>query len=452
MKALAWSATVVWAMLFIGRACVFEPADGDLWWQRALGADVLRTHAIPHVLGASTYTAPQAPWIPQEWLFATLLAWFAGHGLEFGFRLALAACAAATVALLALRAVALGAGRVAGWAAAIGGVALIESFGVRAQVAAWPLLALFLLLAERTGRARLWAVPVVAVWANVHASVVLAPVIAGCMLLPDRGVALRGRLLFFGAVVLAMLCTPFGVALPLLVLRWSFDPDTAYLVEWAPPSLHDWPVLVGAVLPALILLADVRAGRLTWAQRTNALLAFIALMLHARNLAPAAIIIVPYAATVVAAVAGRGERRPWSRSDSGLLAVATAGALVIVALEARLPPTPYAARAAVAAVRALPGAQRVYCENFSWCSLFADDPRVRVFLDGRTDAYPRTVFAAWARARAASPGWEPLLAERGTTVILAGTDGVLARAASRTRGWHVAFVGAGITVFALTVE
>jgi hypothetical protein len=452
VKALAWSATAVWSMLFIGRALAFEPRDGDLWWQRALGAEVLRTHAIPRVLGPSTYTAPQAPWIPHEWLFGTALAWCASHGLDLEFRLALAACAAAAVVLVALRAMALGAGRIAGWAAAFGGIALLESFGVRAQVAAWPLLALFLLLAERTGRARLWAIPVVALWANVHASVVLAPVIAGCMLLPDRGVAPRGRLIFFGAVLLAMLCTPFGVALPLFVLRWSLDPDTAYLVEWARTSVRDWPVLAGAVVPALILLADARTRRLTWAQRAIALLSFVALVLHARNVAPAAIIIVPYAAVIVAALVGAGRSRPWSPSDSGLLALAAAGAVLIVALEIRLPPARYAARDAVAAVRAMPGAQRVYCENFSWCSLFAGDPRERVFLDGRTDAYPHAVFAAWARARAAAPGWEPLLAERGTTVILAGTGGVLARAASRTRRWRAAFAGPGITVFALTAE
>jgi hypothetical protein len=341
---------------------------------------------------------------------------------------------------------------IAGWAAALGGAALIESFGVRGQVAAWPLLALFLLLAERTGRARLWAIPVVALWANVHASVVLAPIIAGCMLLPDRGVSLRGRALFFGGVVLAMLCTPFGVDLPLLVLHWSLDPDTAYLVEWARPSLHDWPVLVGAGLPALLLLADVRARRLTWAQRAIALVAFVALVLHARNVAPAAIIITPYAAVVVAGLLGPLSHRPWSRSDSGLLALAVAGSLVIVAQEIRLPPPRYAARGAVAAVGALAGVQRVYCENFSWCSLFAGDPHARVFLDGRTDAYPSAVFAAWARARAAAPGWEPLLAERGTTVILAGTGGALARAASRTGRWRAAFAGAGITVYALRAE
>ncbi len=448
MRALTASAIAVWSLLFAGRAWTSDPSDGDLWWQRALGEHILRTHAIPRELGVTTYAAPHAPWIAQEWLFSSAFAWCVNHGFALEFRLALAACAAATVALTAQRAAALGAGSIAGWAAVASGIALLESFGVRGQVAAWPLLALFLLLAERAGRSRFWALAVVAVWANVHASVILAPLLAGCLLLDTR-TALLERFAFFAGVCLATLCTPFGIDLPLMAVHWSLDPDTAYIVEWRAPSFTDWSVLAGAVLPAIVVLAGVRARQVTWAQRTIAALLLVGMVLHARNVATLAIAIVPYAAVVVAGMAGRRcAERPWSRSDAGLLALAAAGAAIVGVQTARSPQPAYAARGAMDAVRVLPGAQRVYCENFDWCSLLASDPRARVFLDGRLDAYPHAVFADWARVRAAAPGWEGGLARNGTTALLAGSGGVLALAAGRSGRWEPVYSGAGITVFA----
>ena len=55
------------------------------------------------------------------------------------------------------------------------GVALVASFGIRAQVLGWGCFAAFLLCLERRDRWAYAAVPIVVLWANVHASVILAP-------------------------------------------------------------------------------------------------------------------------------------------------------------------------------------------------------------------------------------------------------------------------------------
>jgi hypothetical protein len=453
VRALYWAATAIWTGVFVGRAVGSTWTDGDSWWQLALGHDVLRTPAIPSTL-LGTYTAAGAPWVAQEWVFSVGLAWCTDHGLLLPFSVLIALCAVATVALIGMRAWALGAGQFAALAAILGGLALVESFGVRAQVAGWPFLALFLLLAERRDRLRFWAIPVVVLWANVHASVLLAPIVAlaafAGSLFDARESAppLGERIAFVLAVALATLCTPFGIRLPLMALEWSLGPDTAYIVEWARPSLRDVMFLCAGVLPAAIVVADVVVRRLSWSQRCVAVFAIVAMAQHGRNLALAATIILPYAALVLAGVRRTGDASArWSRSDYGIAAIGALGALGLAVLQLRLPTVPYPGQPAAAAVRALPGEQRVYCEDFSWCSLFADVPHVRVYLDGRTDAYPPAVFRSWALVHNARPGWERVLLADGTTTIVAASNGLLAKAVRRSPRWRRCYRGAGVTVY-----
>jgi hypothetical protein len=446
MTPLVWAAALVWGTVFAGRATGFDPNDGDLWWQRALGETVLRQHAIPTVLGPSSYTAPDAPWVAHEWLFSTAYAWCAGHHAVVVFQLALAACAAATMVLVASRATQIGGGRYAGIATVVCGAALAESFGVRAQVAAWPLLALFLVCFERRDAARWLVLPIVVLWANLHASVALAPVLA-CVGLFDTRWSARERLAMAVAVAGCTLCTPFGVALPAMTLHWSFDPDAKFIIEWGRPSLTDWPFLVGGLLPALALLADLRAQALSGRQRVTALIVVFAMFDHVRNVALAAIVIIPYACRVLETLTGPDRPRRWTRSDTGFMTLACLGAAIVILQAVRADKQPYPGRLAVAATERLAGAQRVYCEDFSWCSLFAGHPAVRVFLDGRTDAYPHTVFAAWDNVRHAAPGWERVLTDAGTTTILVRSLGVLEHAAKRSRHWRVAYADPRISVF-----
>jgi len=435
VRALYWAATAIWTGVFVGRAVGSTWTDGDSWWQLALGHDVLRTHAIPSTL-LGTYTAAGAPWVAQEWVFSVGLAWCTDHGLLLPFSVLIALCAVATVALIGMRAWALGAGQFAALAAILG------------------FLALFLLLAERRDRLRFWAIPVVVLWANVHASVLLAPIVAlaafAGSLFDARESAppLGERIAFVLAVAVATLCTPFGIRLPLMALEWSLGPDTAYIVEWARPSLRDVMFLCAGVLPAAIVVADVVVRRLSWSQRCVAVFAIVAMAQHGRNLALAATIILPYAALVLAGVRRTGDASArWSRSDYGIAAIGALGALGLAVLQLRLPTVPYPGQPAAAAVRALPGEQRVYCEDFSWCSLFADVPHVRVYLDGRTDAYPPAVFRSWALVHNARPGWEHVLLADGTTTIVAASNGLLAKAVRRSPRWRRCYRGAGVTVY-----
>ena len=79
-RLLPWASVAGVFAWFAAIVVRFPPADGDLLWQRWLGARILREHAIPRALGPETFAANGAPWTPHEWLFSTALAFGAEHG------------------------------------------------------------------------------------------------------------------------------------------------------------------------------------------------------------------------------------------------------------------------------------------------------------------------------------------------------------------------------------
>jgi len=239
------------------------------------------------------------------------------------------------------------------------------------------------------------------VWYNLHASGLIVPCI---VLVYGIGLAIEHRrlaaglpsLALAGACALASLATPFGVALPRFTISWSSNPATGLIYEWAPASPDKILILSGTlVIAALLIAGEFRGARMTWPQRLLAVMLFAATMLHIRNLGPFCIVAGPWAAAALGALLPREDparKRSW-RADGGLAALGIAMAVVMVAVRLHTPLPPNATAHAVADVTALPGPLRVACEDFSWCSRFADDGQVRVFLDGRTDAYPAAVYA-----------------------------------------------------------
>ena len=199
-------------------------------------------------------------------------------------------------------------------------MALAESFGARAQVLGWAGLAVFMLFIERRDRWYYAAFPATVVWANLHASVTLAPVLVLARLaatVADGGLrALRSSrdLLMLPAVVLATFCTPFGWRLPALAIALSTSPIRHYIQEWQPPGLHDASFVFGALPLALAIVLGGRALLKEKLQLFPAAIVFVAALLASRN--------TPLFAIVAAPLAARGLdlRFPKSRRSAKRLA------------------------------------------------------------------------------------------------------------------------------------
>jgi len=434
------------------------PGDGDLYWQRWLGDLILRTHRLPTSLGTETFTAPGAAWVPQEWLFSLAVA-IASH--QHVFILLAATISAVPLAILLTiwyRGREQASPEALGIALLFCGIALLESFGARAQVLGWGALALFMFFVERRDRWYYAALPTAIGWANLHASVALAPVIIVARIAAAfadggaRGLRSSRDLLMLPGVVLATFCTPLGWRLPFFAVALASSPIRHYIAEWQPSGWHDASFTFGA-LP--LALAIVAGGRTTLIraklQSFPAAVLFVAALFAFRNTALFAIVAAPLAARGldvrfprIAALHERvRELEPAALVAIGLALVLSAAALV--RMQSLEPPRlPVAAIAELAGDRSV---HRVLCENFSWCSIALTYPRLRVFIDGRADAYPLSIWRQYVETIRATGMWKEPLHEHGVDTVVSQRGSPLALALARQPDWGAAYQDAAYVVF-----
>jgi hypothetical protein len=451
----AWLVIAIFTARFASTAIVFPSGDGDLAWQRWLGGVVARAHAIPRALGNEVFSAPAAPWLPQEWAFS-LAANAARRGLAWDlFAGGIAFAAVAALALSAARAERRGGSpRAVALCTAFAGFGLFESFGVRAQVVAWPLVAAFLWALELESPWCWLAFPLAALWSNLHASAVLAPLLAGlstfgAFLDEGRfGPRSRRALLLTAAALLAICCNPFGWELPAYAVSLFGNPIKSYISEWKVTDLDDISFAAGALpLLSIATIFGLRSG--PGPRRWGDLLilaAFAFLLLSAaRNVSLFALVALPLVAPILTRA-----RLGWfapsppaapTRTDRiaavALPTVALAMALVVaVGLVRSAPPATGLANAPLAALAALPGEHHVFCADFAWCGLAVGEPHVQVFLDGRADPFPRAVWEDFAAVVRVAPSWEATLDRRhvDAVVVTAGTP--LDQALGLARDWR----------------
>lgn len=451
-----WLVLGVFAARFLATAIAYPQVDGDLTWQRWLGRAIAARGAIPHALGNETFTAPGTTWVPQEWLFS-LVAARATSGIGWSlFAGGVALAAVIALGIAAWHACRRGASaRAAVFCTAFAGVGLFQSFGVRVQVVAWPLLALYLLLLDIDGPWAFAAIGVAALWSNVHASAMLAPVLA---LLAVAGAAVdergftanvrRRTIIAFGSAV-AICCNPFGWGLPRYALGLFASPIRAQISEWRSPDLGDFSFAFGA-LPLLIFALVYFANRDN--RRTRDLLvlgAFAFLVLGVvRNVALFGLVALPLIAPAltrnVRLFANDGapsEPRTERVARFALPAISAVLAIVVAIglLRNDVRHTDGLASRAVASVESLPGERRLFCADFAWCGLAVGVPHVRVFLDGRADPYPLRVWTAFDSIARLRPDWRASLSKYGVDTIVVGKDAPLDEALALAGTWRISY-------------
>ena len=348
----AWLVVAIFGARYVTMAVAYPPADGDLAWQRWLGRVIASTGRIPHALGSETVTASGAPWVPQEWLFSLGAAVAVpGSGAWYVFAGAAGLAAALALASTAALAVRRGASpRAVALCTICVGVAFFESFGVRAQVAGWACLAAFVLLLDLRPPWCWVALPLAALWSNLHASAVLAPAVAALIAaaaFANEGAGPRTRraALMAAGSLGAICCNPFGWGLPVYALSLLHNPVKAYISEWKATDLGDPSFAFGA-LPLLVgLVAFAAAGRPgSRARDTFLALAFAYLMLSAaRNIAIFAIVAAPIVAEALTrnlavfalpAAVRPGRRRRLVAAGLPIATALCAAAVVVTAVEA----------------------------------------------------------------------------------------------------------------------
>jgi hypothetical protein len=435
-RVLPWACVAAAFTWFASVALRFPPGDGDLLWQQWLGARILREHAIPRALGPETFAAAGAPWTPHEWLFSTVLAFGTEHGVPWLIPLGCALAAAVALGTVIVRCRRRGVSPALSAAGAIVcALAMLQSFGARAQVLGWLGLTIVVSLLEIDGPWAWAAVPATVVWANLHASVFLSPAVAGLFavaaLLRDRrwsrDVARRAALAV--ACGAATLATPLGIDLPRYAAGLLMSPIRGSISEWGATSMASAAFILAA-LPLLLVLGAFGL-RASLRDRLLAAAFTVVLFTAVRNVPVFALVVAPVALSALAAA--RATHTAPSRSRN-VLAWSTAGAVAFVCVlipvavwrvappaQSGLPDGP--ARALLTQARNQP---RVFCEDFAWCSLFLQEPgAVRVYMDGRCDPYPAPMWRDYREVMDGNRRWAAIIERERIDAILVRRDGAL---------------------------
>jgi hypothetical protein len=224
-------------------------ADPDLWGHVRFGQAMLNAGHIvwndPY-----SYTAPGHRWLNHEWLSEVTMGALYNHLDVFGLKLMKLACAAAVICFMAAAEGETGAPTLIQFAILItSAVTIGPQMQFRPQAFSFALLSALLYMLNRDaygrGGARLWlAVPMLALWANLHGGFILGVATLGIYaavsgaqdLLTGRGAARMRRLgAITAAATLATLLTPYGIGTWNAVLHALFNPYTRMVVlDWQP--------------------------------------------------------------------------------------------------------------------------------------------------------------------------------------------------------------------------
>ena len=260
----------------------------DTWLALVAGRDIL-DHGLP---AHNTWTAQAAEhhWVDQQWLGQAVFAELSRLG---GLRLVLLVCGVANV--LALGA-AVAAARRAGASARITAFVAVIAFASvsanpRVQTLVFPLFVLLVVLISRDSRAPsrrvLLTLPLLALWANVHGSVVLA---AGLVSLYGLILTLRRQRPATAAALLlapwaCTLASPYATGLPgYYKLMLTTSPLQLFVVEWQPTHLTLVTVPFFALLSLAVYLVGRTRGLLTLAEGVLLAATGVAGLLVIRNM------------------------------------------------------------------------------------------------------------------------------------------------------------------------
>jgi len=284
-------AAAIVAITFVARASSVLQ-DPDNFWQVKVGLDILSSHTLPTV-DTYSYTFAGHPWIAKEWLGQVLLG------------LAYEAAGWNGVALVTIAAVSLTA-FVFAWALSAElrptvplGLAVVMAlfvspvFNARPFIFTFPIVVVWtaqLFQAARDERAPpLWLLPLMCLWANLHAAFTFGFVIAAFAGLDvlERTRLSKPRLLAkwigFGLLCpLVSLLNPYGAKAILATFTVAYGNEAVpYIAEWFPFNaterfMHEWVLLL--VFFGL-LTSRLRIG---WAKAAFIVFALHLFLIHIR--------------------------------------------------------------------------------------------------------------------------------------------------------------------------
>ena len=265
LRALWWFLAISLPVL---ASLIAKISTVDLAYQLRAGAEILATGRIP-TTDTWTFTMAGQPWVDQQWAAQIVLRAIESVGGWVGlaaFRAVLVGAIFGGTCLIAVR---------RGLDVRTGAILSLLAFVVAAPALALrPQLlgmlcfvgVLLLVVDRREHPQRLWLAPViVAIWANIHGSFFLGPLVLGFAWLEDVHDRLPGAtrtLAVAGVAALAACLTPSGPLVWLYAAGLTSNASvTARVTEWQPTSIRDVPGLLFFASALAIVTLIARSGR-----------------------------------------------------------------------------------------------------------------------------------------------------------------------------------------------
>jgi len=457
---LAITLPQVWATLAVVIPVAFTVSTlstPDLAYLIRAGDVMLRTH---HLLRTDTFTftALGRPWLNQQWASELAFAAVFRAGRWEGLAFLQGVLAAAVVAFVYLACRVHGIrSRGAAWLTLAFFPVFSGALILRPQLLGMVLLSVTLwIVARRRNHPRglWWIPPITAVWANVHGSFALAPLLLLLAWIQDRhdGMPTSNRTLTAAAAsAAATLVNPFGVQ----VWKYAFGITTnariaSTIQEWQPTSVRQitgffffasvfgvvvallwrkdrppWPKLLGLAVFFGVGLLAVRGARV-WGLTAPVFVASIFSDIRPKR---PELVHRSYVNTALAAAAivALVTAFPWSLRSSRLpvgshLAFAPAGITQTLERTVR------------------PGDRVFDSEHFgSWLEFAFPD--ARYFVDSRIEIFPDSVWRDYDTVSEAQQGWQATLDRWNVRMVVADreTQPDLIRFARRDPRWRMIY-------------
>jgi hypothetical protein len=460
-----WAALAV--LLPVLGAFIANLSSVDLAYHLRAGAEILDGRGIP-THDTYTFTAAGQPWVDQQWGAQVLLAAAYRVAGWTGLVVLRALLVGALFGLLFTACRLQGADlRRAAWLTLGAFVVSAVALALRPQLVGMVMLALTLVVVA--GRRRwpkaIWVVvPIVAVWANVHGSFFLGPVVVGLAWLEDlhdrRPEA--GRTLGAGVLAaLASLLNPFGAAVWSYALGLSTNSFvTARITEWQPTSLRTVPgILFFASALAVVVLLARRASAIGWPT-----LAWLAVFFTIGAYAIRGVAWWPMGAVAaIAPLIARSEPGLPARRSDGLerinaVIVAALVVACVLLLPAWRPSDPglnapsgvvgHAPPGVTAALRDIARPADRLLNPQPWGSWFEFAmPDVVVAIDSRIEVFPPEVWEDYETVTGGGEGWSEILDRWGVTIVVVPAEDEAFAERLSGAGWRAEFQDDDAIVF-----
>jgi hypothetical protein len=465
------STTRLWAVLAVLlpvlAALIANLSSVDLTYHLRAGGEMLDGLGIPRS-DTWTYTAFGEPWLDQQWGAQVILAAVYRVGSWTGLVLLRALLVGLLFGLVFLAAHLRGADtKRAAWLALAAFVVSAVALALRPQLFGMVLLALVLvLLALRRERPRvIWAIPfIVLVWANLHGSFFLGPLVVGLAWLEDladRAPRARQTLLVAIVSAVAACVTPFGPGVWIYAAGLSTNPMvTARISEWAPTTLRTVPGLLffGSAVAVVVLLAR-RGVRTGWPT-----LAWLGAFFVVGAYAIRGVAWWPLGAVfAVAPLVARPEpaERPLSawgrRLNAGIVAVLVLAGIALLPVWRPTDPGLQAPSGVVGnappgitgALRDQAGPGDRIFNPQPWGSWFIFAlPEQPVAIDSRIELFPTRVWEDYETVTSGGAGWQELLDAWDVQFVVVPARDEAYHDRLVAEGWQVTFTDADGSLFA----